>query len=320
MRVNKARQWCFTLNNFTATDESKLATFFDSHCKWMCFGREIAPETGTPHLQGVFYLNSQKSLRSIKKLMDISTLHLEVTRGSSSQNRDYVTKDKDFVEFGSMPQQGKRNDIDNVRDMVKANRSFLEVLDVSRSYQSARFAQLYMTARPAPPRAPGNKLYVYGPSGTGKSTLARSLFNAASLEYYVCDLDGWFDGYMGDTALLFDDFRSQSCPISRFLRILDPWSVRLPVKGASVSATSGHVTVTTVKAPWDLYVGEDSVQIIRRFDLFILTSESIFDIKALQSKIYLCPVGQRAQILILDPESRSLRPLKPSEVLPAPNF
>jgi len=52
----KSRDWCFTLNNYKAIDEAILRQL-DS--KYLIYGYETAPETGTPHLQGYVYFENE---------------------------------------------------------------------------------------------------------------------------------------------------------------------------------------------------------------------------------------------------------------------
>lgn len=293
----KSRGYVFTLNNPTSGQETRLKDFAQASCKYMVFGREVAPSTGTPHLQGFLYLKSQKTWRALKDKLRIESIHLEAARGNASQNFDYATKDGDFWEFGDRPTQGKRKDLDTVREMVKDKKSMLEILDNVSSYQAARFAQLYSAHQPPPPRESGGKrVFIYGPSGSGKSTLARALIGES---YYTADLAPWFDGYNSTDPVLFDDFRSSDFPFNRFLRLLDPWPVRLSVKGASVPVISSTIIVTSIKSPWDVYSGsgEDQVQFMRRFDEIIIAQPSQFDMNTLITKVKQCPSGQTPKVL-----------------------
>lgn len=79
-------------------------------------GRESAPRTGSLHYQG--YVRFQRNVRFERLRRLLPGARLAIARGSPSSNRDYCTKDGDFVEFGSCPesQQGRRNDLNDLID------------------------------------------------------------------------------------------------------------------------------------------------------------------------------------------------------------
>lgn len=106
------RRWCFTLNNPTPDDLDRLRDCLGNY-RYGVFGREVAPTTGTPHLQGFFILNNGRSRNAL--LQELPQMHLEVARGTSQQAADYCKKDGDYEEFGNFPaNQGKRTDIQNI--------------------------------------------------------------------------------------------------------------------------------------------------------------------------------------------------------------
>jgi len=47
----KARNWVFTLNNYQDKDMARLASPYEQ-VKYIAYGKEIAPTTLAPHLQG----------------------------------------------------------------------------------------------------------------------------------------------------------------------------------------------------------------------------------------------------------------------------
>jgi len=49
----KARGWLFTWNNYPDTYRAALD---ELECRYVCAGEEVAPTTGTPHLQGKFLI------------------------------------------------------------------------------------------------------------------------------------------------------------------------------------------------------------------------------------------------------------------------
>ena len=43
---------CFTINDYSEEDIQEMKMFGTEYCTYIVFGKEIAPSTGTPHLQG----------------------------------------------------------------------------------------------------------------------------------------------------------------------------------------------------------------------------------------------------------------------------
>ena len=68
--------------------------------KYICFGHEIAPTTGTLHLQGYIQLKNRMSINQVQKLMPVGA-HIEPVSGSDQPNYDYCSEEtKDFFEIG----------------------------------------------------------------------------------------------------------------------------------------------------------------------------------------------------------------------------
>ena len=64
----KHQGFCFTHNNWAEDDEIHFRALFDSgYFKFLIFGKEHAPSTGTPHLQGFFWTSEPKQLVVVKK-------------------------------------------------------------------------------------------------------------------------------------------------------------------------------------------------------------------------------------------------------------
>jgi hypothetical protein len=83
-----SRKFCFTLNNYN--DADILLFTQHSDIKYCMFGYEVG-EHGTPHLQGWFWLKTQKRFGYIKTNIH-PTMHVEVMKGTISHNIDYCSK------------------------------------------------------------------------------------------------------------------------------------------------------------------------------------------------------------------------------------
>lgn len=101
----KSRKWCFTLNNYTSEEYTKILTLFTSK-KWLYIIGEEIGEEGTPHLQG--YIEHKNAIRfeTLKKQMPRA--HFERAKGSRKQNCLYCSKDGkyktniDFIDINKL--------------------------------------------------------------------------------------------------------------------------------------------------------------------------------------------------------------------------
>ena len=92
--MSRSKHFCFTLNNYTPEDETLLQSLSEPFTL-VLYGREVAPTTGTPHLQGYLELSRRMRLPTVLKLLS-PHFHLETTKGDFYQNIKYCTKDKNF--------------------------------------------------------------------------------------------------------------------------------------------------------------------------------------------------------------------------------
>jgi len=124
--MTQTRFWCLTLNNPTDDDIEKWdSAFEEGSIVYLCYQREIAPSTGTPHLQGYTVLSKVARLGGVKRIFG-SAIHAVRSNGTPSANRDYCSKKQegssDFKEFGTLPadpKRGKRSDFDAFKEAVR---------------------------------------------------------------------------------------------------------------------------------------------------------------------------------------------------------
>ncbi|GAC77812.1 replication protein, partial [uncultured marine virus] len=94
----RSREYVWTLPNYTPGDIAKIAEFSAEYCTYNCFQPELAPTTGTPHLQGYLCLTTPRTLQGVKQTVfntpSLQRVHLEIARGSKDQCRDYCCKDE----------------------------------------------------------------------------------------------------------------------------------------------------------------------------------------------------------------------------------
>ena len=88
----RSKYWCFTLNNYTEADVSKLTNLTETleECNFIVFQRE---KVTTDHLQGYIEFTKQVRLNWVKKNVD-NRMHLEYRKGNQTQAIAYATKEE----------------------------------------------------------------------------------------------------------------------------------------------------------------------------------------------------------------------------------
>lgn len=96
-RSHKFRRMCFTYNNYTDEHYTQIVSFCRKESSKWIIGKEIAPGTGTPHLQGYMEFANPRSWDSLRRMWP---WHLEKAKGTADENFVYCSKDNDFVSDG----------------------------------------------------------------------------------------------------------------------------------------------------------------------------------------------------------------------------
>lgn len=97
-RLSAAKNWCFTLCNYTEEHLAQLDQYFSGEvefCKYL-YGKETAPTTGTPHLQG-FIIYGQKQRPFEHKELKGMGIHWEKMKGTVYQNILYCCKQRNIT-------------------------------------------------------------------------------------------------------------------------------------------------------------------------------------------------------------------------------
>lgn len=128
-----AKNYCFTLNNYTEDDIQRLVELAPS-VGYIVYGKEVG-ESGTPHLQGFVQFATRIRFDPAKAKIS-GRCHLERAR-NAQQARDYCVKDGDFTEFGTLSTSGSRNDLEEFKSAVKGGMLSSEEL---REHHSKVFA------------------------------------------------------------------------------------------------------------------------------------------------------------------------------------
>ncbi|ARV76501.1 putative rep protein [Garrulus glandarius associated circular virus 1] len=249
-KLGKSRSCCWTLNNYHDDDIIRLRHYGKNSCRYMVFGYEVAPGTGTPHLQGYVSWENPRSLDAFK--LEISQrLHLEKTRGTPKQASDYCKEDGKFEEFGELPRQGERTDWCVAISQIQSGIPVEEVIENQPQLLPCIRALDTFKARQIKPLHREVTVYVlWGDAGTGKSRWAYDNYP----ELYSKPPGKWWDGYLGQKTILLDDFYGY-IPYTELLNVLDRYPYHAEVKNGYVWAQWDTVIITSNKPPNLWYKG-----------------------------------------------------------------
>jgi hypothetical protein len=262
----RSRGFCFTINNYTSNDLKRFMTNqMRQQCRYYIFGFEVAPTTGTPHLQGYIYFHNQKSFKNIKKLLG-DNAHIEKQHGTTIQNIAYTSKDNKYIEYGDKPEMGERTDLKQIKELVMTNTPIKDIIPLINDFQQLKFMEgLMKYQKPPEPKEKLIKWY-YGKSGSGKT---RKAIEEGGDDYYISMRDlKWWDGYTGQKTVIIDDFRGDFCTFHELLRILDRYPYRVNVKGSSIWLQAETIIITSCYLPDKVYdTREDIQQLLRRINI-----------------------------------------------------
>lgn len=108
----RTRNWAFTWNNYPADHKSTLDGYVSKGMiRAAGWQQEVAPTTGTPHLQGWIVTSGLKSFKQMKDLLP-KEIRISQMRKSLERNIAYCskvrTRDGAYIEIGDVPQSQKQ--------------------------------------------------------------------------------------------------------------------------------------------------------------------------------------------------------------------
>jgi len=265
--MSRNRNWLFTINNPTIEDKP-----LDwEGAKYLIFQKERGEE-GTLHYQGYVCWEQPKGLAAVKKVNPRA--HWEIRRGTHEGAKAYCSKEDTRVEGpwekGEEPTQGRRNDLQEIKEKLDAGATVADIAD-SHYSQWCRYRHAFQEYKQIkqPKRDFKTKVCVlWGPTGTGKSSFVRE---KAGIDCYWKEDQKWWDGYENQTHVCLDDFYGW-IKYHDMLRLLDRYPLRLECKGGQVQFNSKFIWITSNKHPRDWYKDmseEKYAALERRIDMIV---------------------------------------------------
>lgn len=260
--MSRSRAWCFTRHNY---DQSVIDKFKAQEFDYLILGKEVCPTTGRPHLQGYLYVENKISFKTLQRLDERA--HFEMCRSTVQANYDYCTKSGDFEEYGTKPKQGKRTDLDAVRESIDEGDNLRTCLKKLQSPGATKFMQLYMEYHEPKRNWKTEVFWFFGPTGVGKTTRPLEAYPEDEI-YFFCQADGtWWNQYDAHPYVVMDDIRPDTFRFSYLLQLLDRFPVQVKVKGSMRSFLAKKLYITSPFPP-EKFVppDEDGLQLYRRID------------------------------------------------------
>ncbi|AXH77886.1 MAG: helicase [Cressdnaviricota sp.] len=272
--MSRIRNFVFTINNYLPETIIRLSVeeLLAPHVSYMVFATEVGV-SGTPHLQGYCELSTARTFPSFINLLSVGPCHphLEARRGTQKQAVDYVKKDeahysefdhvKTVYEWGvpkaTHSSQGtSKNKALPFKDMLFSQGLSAVSNDPECNYTTLKHVREYLTINEAPRdrSLPLSVIWYHGPTGTGKTRRAYYECELAGVTPYVKSSSGkWFDGYDGESHVIFDDLRDNWFEFSFLLKLLDRYPHRVECKGGSRQWKPTTVFITSPKPPTEYY-------------------------------------------------------------------
>lgn len=284
--MSKVRWWTVTQWDTAKTVDDYQAAVDTDKIKYIAWGLEHT-KSGKPHHQMFLYFKDQKTsgkaaAKCLTKLMNLNvTPHCEPMKGSVTDNEKYCSKESELNKVGKMPAQGKRTDLNELKDRILKGETAeaLSREDANLRHWYGRTMEYYegLRLRDVEREEMTDSFWFWGESGAGKSHFTRAIAKELNKnQRYTRACDGaWWDNYTGQDLVIFDDFRSE-LPLHIVLKMADKYPFDVPQRCKQpFPFTSKAIIITSSMRPEDAYSNccENMRQIYRRFRVFEFMSD-----------------------------------------------
>lgn len=290
--------WMATINNPTE-DEKQFILSLEAE---EVVADEEVGEEGTPHIHAYIHFQARKRLSALKHLLPRA--HWDPVH-SMVDSRNYCLKGHVIRNDQSMT--SKRGSQSRLLTRIAIEKGLKAAYEEDPYLFHRNYKLLVQAWSYAPPQLEYWKptvVWIYGDTGVGKT---RWVFESekGNLSILLCKPPLWFDSYkQWNEAVLFDDFRADTCELHVLLQILDRYPIDVPIKGGHTAWRPKRIYITSCFPPEGVYrnVSEENMaQLRRRIDrcihmvsfnaptaTFSLSSDAVF---AFSPNNELVPVG-----------------------------
>ncbi len=271
----RARTWCFTSFNMGRTP----AFIFNEEdsIKFLVIGNEKATTTQRKHYQGHVTFFHGKTLKPAQETLGLGYPHMEIVRDVPASIR-YCKKEHDWVSYGKPPKQGKRTDMDDMKELIDDGTSKGGVSEIIlweknfglmvRYHKSMRRYKFLCETKLARVWRNVHVSVFYGSTGSGKTRAAEA---AVDFSIKASGIK-WWDSYeFSMKSVLVDEFNN-NWRVDKTLALMDGAPMLLENKGGHVWAGYTNIIFTTNLQPQNFHGNasqEHRLAIDRRVDEWV---------------------------------------------------
>jgi len=285
--LGQSKFWCFTINN-----PAPFYADLNGAKNWvyLVVGNEIAPSTGTPHLQGFIAYKVRTKFSTVKIQFPRAKLAMMYKDSNPVAASTYCKKDGDYEEFGTLPDfqggaTGGSAKAQNFRRIIDLSEN-ADYQTLKEDHPSEYFRHYHTIKRIAmdnpKPVTELDKLdndWIWGKTGLGKSRIARK----ENPGIFVHLKNKWWIGYKDEETILFDDIgRSESVWIGDKLKTYcDHYPFPCETKGDGSLIRPKRIIVTSNYSIDDLFCSDPELveALNRRFNVRHVIQPFPFPIK-----------------------------------------
>lgn len=255
------------------TDEELKSVFQHPSIKYSIYQREKCPSTGRLHLQCYVEFDKQLGIKYIQDNIFLGNkVHLESRQAKTPQQAaDYCRKKDsscgDPIEYGVISAPGTRSDIRTIIQHVASGGDISTALEdhdfpIDTYVRNYRFFEnAHLVLRNQPRNFKSKVIYLWGPTGTGKSRMA---YEAGAKDVTISS-SGFIMGYEHDDIVVFDDIEPGTFTRAQALKLFDRHPCTVNVKGMSnVQWNPKVIYLTSNFSPRTVFGDDEAIH--RRID------------------------------------------------------
>jgi len=284
MPSTTSRFWCFTLHPKSYDDGTTqtIPTSLPPKARYCVYQKERGKD-GKEHYQGYIEFNEAVSggqrtewvknfipgghteikyaRREDARHYCMKPCSIECNQSNCSEARSLGNGRIDWentqpTELGDLDdkQQGKRTDIDEIKDAIKDGATFEQVCEMNFGFAMAHSRSLkdYIATHTKSRDYKTEVRIIYGDSGTGKSRWCRDTYPNAYWLSKSSSGNVWWNGYNGQDVVIIDDFYGW-IPFDYMLHLMDRYPMTGETKGGVVNVRPKTLIITSNRPPCKWY-------------------------------------------------------------------